>query len=172
MLFALAVSLPMSACDSLDDYGGTFEGSIIGGNFVRRCFPAETRATLEFDPDKAVAVDAIPSEFNLLSTTDGTFDETPLVPLTALPHDQLSALDFPGPKRLRNFLLMARPESGPLAGRDAVVVVSMLEKGSVEVRVMARSADDSDPCDVDAAEAAEGFVADPHEYFGIFQLSD
>jgi len=166
--------LALCACENLSNFEGTYQGAIIDGNFLRRCFAARTRATLEFDPDAAVV--AGEGSTNTLTTSDGTFDATPLIPFSALPHDQLSRFDFPGPSRLRNFLLMARPETGPLAGRDAVVVISLLESGSVEVRVMARTAADAEPCastEPDNADNADnGIAGDGHEFFGVFQLKE
>jgi hypothetical protein len=115
------------------------------------------------------------SELNSLTTSDGTFDETPLVPISALPHDQLSKLDFPGSRRLRSYLLFARPDSGPLAGRDATVVLSLMADDKVELRVMARSAETEDGCTSEATGDDAGVPAatsGPHinEYFGLFLL--
>ena len=167
-----------TACDDLSEYSGDFKGRIINGNFVRSCFPASTQAQLRFDPELAVAplADAKASELNRLTTSDGTFTKTLLEPITALPHDQLSELDFPGPSRIRNFILLARPDSGPLVGRDATVVVSLLENRQVEVRVIARTADTSTPCPTENEEsgesepAAESDAKHPREYFGVFVL--
>jgi hypothetical protein len=167
-----------AGCDDLSDYSGDFEGSIVRGNFVRRCFPATTRAELSFDPELAVApVDpSKPSKLNRLTTTDGTFNQTLLEPIAALPHDQLSELDFPGPSRLRNFILLARPTSGPLVGHDATVVVSLLENRQVELRVIARTATTHISCPTESEDSAESEPAldtqneRPREYFGVFIL--
>jgi hypothetical protein len=181
-LMFLALS---SACDDLSEYRGEFEGGIVQGTFVRSCFSRTTRATLQFDPDRAVGdVSRLPvSARNWLSTSDGTFERTPLEPMQSLAHDQLSLFDFPGPRRLRNYMLLARPEKGPLAQRDALVVVSLLENGRVEVRVIARTDDASRACavEVDGGVPEDGGVeADAgapsegpgvHEYFGLFTLS-
>src|SRR5690606_22759218 len=119
------------------------EGGIVQGTFVRSCFSQKTRATLQFDPDRAVGdVSLLPvGARNWLSTSDHTFERTPLEPIQRLAHDQLSLFDFPGPRRLRNYMLLARPAAGPLAHRDALVVVSLLENGRVELRIIARTDD-------------------------------
>lgn len=166
-------------CDDLADFRGDFKGPIVTGNFIRSCFPADTEVKLHFDPELAVEAPSGPvdaSKLNRITTTDGTFSDTRLEPLSALPHDQLSDLDFPGPRRLRNFILVARPKSGPLVGRDATVVVSLLENGHVELRIMGRTADTTMACPTEA-ESTEplGSVDDsdverPREYFGVFTL--
>jgi hypothetical protein len=168
-LSACLLLLLSSGCDDLAEFEGEFEGTIVGGNFVRSCFAAETEATLVFDPDQ-VASGKSSGTANRLTTSDGVFDDTPLKMLAAVPHDQISRYDFPGPARLRNYVLMARPTSGPLAARDVVVFVSLLKSGRVEVRVMGRSIRTSDSCPSETA--VEGGTADPevHEYFGVFLL--
>ena len=179
ILSSLLCAAALSAgCDDLSEYSGHFKGTIVTGNFVRSCFPATTGAKLSFDPELAVAPVATskPSELNRLTTTDGTFNKTLLVPIAALPHDQLSELDFPGPSRLRNFILLARPDSGPLVGHDATVVVSLLENRQVELREIARTAATSIPCPTESEDSAESEPASdtqnerPREYFGVFIL--
>jgi hypothetical protein len=175
-----------SACEDLSEFRGTFDGSIVEGNFVRSCFPPNTTATIRFDPDKAVGdVSALPKGArNWVTTDDGTFDHTVLEPVAKLAEDQLSQFDFPGPQRLRNYLLLARPESGPLANRDATVVVSLLENKRIELRIIARPGDPTRACkvEVDAgagdAGAVDAGTADAgaptetknYEYFGLFRL--
>jgi hypothetical protein len=177
--------LALQGCDDLSEFRGAFDGEIIQGGFVRECFAAGTRATLVFDPERAVfnPADLNPEHFNHLSTSDGTFDNTPLEPIAALPHDQLSQLDFPGPRRLRNFLLLARPDKGPLKGRDATVVVSLLADERVEVRVIARTEPTLEVCAGNRAGVSDAGTGDAgqneappsseprvNEYFGIFRL--
>ncbi len=167
-----------AGCDDLSAYNRSFTGSIVNGNFVRSCFPASTTATLRFDPESAVARvgDGGASEVNRLTTGDGTFERTLLEPVPALAHDQLSELDFPGPRRFRNFILLARPQSGPLQGHDATVFVSLLEQGGVELRILGRTAVGTQPCPtegeltVDAGPAGERSAPRAREYFGVFKL--
>jgi len=179
LFLLLPLLLPLwfgAGCDDLSDYKGNFGGGIVKGNFLRSCFPSNTEARLHFDPEHAVApaFDVSTSLLNRLTTTDGTFDETPLEPIAALPHDQLSEFDFPGPRRLRNFMLLARPKAGPLAGRDAMVVVSLLENGNLELRIIARTADTAVACPTESegdAGAQSGDASErPREYFGVFIL--
>lgn len=172
----LAVLCASSGCDDLSEYRGDFAGHIVEGEFVRGCFSSGTELTLVFDPERAVAPipGMAPKRLNRMTTSDGTFTDTVLEPITALPHDPLSQLDFPGPRRLRNYLLLARPESGPLAGRDATVVVSLLAEDRIEVRVIGRTAEGTAPCAAELESAGDAGVelSGPRvrEYFGLFRL--
>ncbi len=171
----LPLLLLLVACDDLKDFRGSYSGQIIGGEFVRSCFRADTQLTLRFDPNYAVVRDnaelALP---NTLTTNDGTFSDTQLEPLHNLVQDPLGELDFPGPQRLRNYMLVARPSSGVLAGRDATVVVSLLASESIEVRVIARPADDVTSCPADLDPRDGGADDEPRttrrEYFGLWRM--
>jgi hypothetical protein len=182
MAWLLLLACLSGGCDDLKDFAGTRSNRIVGGNFVRSCFAANTVLTLHFVPSSATAapdsgLDSLP---NTISTDDGTFQDTPLEAITQLPQDPLSELDFPGPQRLRNYMLLARPATGPLAGRDALVVISLLASETTEVRVIARSADGvtSCPSDLEPRDAAVGDGAPPapvgevtrREYFGLWKL--
>jgi hypothetical protein len=164
-------------CDDLKDFEGTRRNAIVGGNFVRSCFKERTELTLVFNPS-LITADLDEGEVlppNSISTDDGTFQNTRLEPISRLSHDPLSELDFPGPQRLRNYMLLARPETGPLAGRDALVVVSLLASDTIEVRVIARPADGVSSCPSDG-EVVDAGSADPlasttrREYFGLWRL--
>lgn len=168
--------LCLTACDSLTEFRGEFELAIVKGNFVRSCFAERTTATLSFNPATATGdVSMAPDgERSWLTTSDGTFDRTLLEPVRKLEDDQLSQMDFPGPQKLRNYIMLARPTSGPLTGRDAFVVVSLLDDKRVEIRVIARTGDSTQPCAIDsdggAADAgSSGVSVGPREYFGIFR---
>jgi len=185
-LYLTLAVLSATGCDDLSSFRGEFALTIVKGNFVRSCFPATTTATLSFDPSYAtgdVPFDA-GLDRNWLTTSDGTFTHTWLEPVRKLEDDPLSQLDFPGPQRLRNYIMLARPSSGPLTDRDAFVVVSLLDEKKVEVRVIARTGDSTQPCAIDAdggapIDADGGDLGDagpgvpntvgPREYFGVFR---
>lgn len=167
-------------CDSLSEYRGDFAGSIVAGTFVRSCFGDTTSAELRFDPAQALGpVEGVPDSqrnwLTLKATSDGQPDEVvfdaPLEPITLLANDTLADFDFPGPKRLRSFMLMARPEAGALAGRDAFVVVSLLADKRIELRVIARGETTSEPCPGES-EASGDAPAEPkvREYYGFWRL--
>jgi hypothetical protein len=173
-LFPLLL-LALVACDDLKDFRGSYSGQIIGGEFVRSCFDQSTKLTLRFDPNLAVVREDVMSPLpNTITTDDGTFDDTMLEPLQNLVQDPLGELTFPGPQRLRNYILLARPSTGPLAGRDAMVVVSLLASESVEVRVIARPADGVTSCPADLEPQDGGAEHEPQlprrEYFGLWRM--
>jgi hypothetical protein len=157
---AIGVLLLSLGCETLDrfrtDPDTVFHGVVVGDtadSFIRRGFPTGTTLDLSFDPSMAQS----PTAGTLTtSSPDGTvyFDATPLSVIESLEHDLLSQYDFPGTGRVRNYLYDARPTSGPLAGRDAMVFVSLMDDGTIEVRIVAGTGD-----------ATRGDV------FGLFRLT-
>ena len=166
-------------CDSLSEFdasdGEIYTGNIAGVNdptncpggidcsFIRRGFPYGTTLDLQFDP---YGVDDNPGTITTRGEDcDATFDNTPLLPIPPLAHDQLGLYEFPGSGRLRNYMFVARPETGPLAGRDAMVFLSLIRGGSIEVRVVAGPdlviCDPSDCAELDAGQC---------DFFGFFSL--
>ncbi len=127
------------------DGSHVFRGDVVGtadDSFIRRGFAPETTLELEFDPDAAAGPMA-----GVITTVspDGTtyFDHTELMAIESLQHDLLSQYDFPGSGRTRNYILAASPTDGPLTGRDAMVFLSLLDNGTIEVRVIVGSGDES-----------------------------
>lgn len=144
---ALSFLLLLAGCESLDrfrsDDHAVFHGAVTGDtsdSFIRRGFAPGTTIDLEFDPSMAQG----PSAGTLTTTApDGThhFERTELRVIESLEHDLLSQYDFPGAGRIRNYVYDARPDAGPLAGRDAMVFVSLMDDGAIEVRIVAGSGD-------------------------------
>ncbi|WP_236514709.1 hypothetical protein [Sandaracinus amylolyticus] len=143
--------LALSACDDLSrfrtDGNSLYRGDVVGDegeSFLRRGFAPGTSLELEFDP----TTPDVPQPGTITSSPDPTsgervFDATPLRSIAPLQHDLLSEYDFPGGGRVRNYLYVVRPESGPLAGRDAMAFVSLLDDGGVEVRIIAGAGDEA-----------------------------
>ena len=77
----------------------------------------------------------------------GVFDHAPLVAIDGLAHDTLSQYTFPGGGRLRNYMFSvhftSQTDDGPVP-RDAMIFVSLMQTGRVEVRVIAPSVLDSE----------------------------
>jgi hypothetical protein len=168
------VLLGGTGCSDLDEFGTRpdqrYVGTVIGTeaddscpegracSFIRRGFAVGTEMRMRFDPDE---ITARPGS---ISTTGGAcaapvFDETPLLPIAPLAHDPLSLYDFPGGGRIRSFIFVARPSDGPLSGRDAMIFVSLIRGGDVELRVIAGPGDDCAPEECEAC-----------DYFGVFRL--
>lgn len=151
--------------------GAPFRGEIKGVDalgcddepcsFVRRGFQAGTELALEFDPDLTSSV------AGTLTTSGGecdpVFNATELRAIAPLVHDPLSQFDFPGGDRLRNYMLIARPSTGPLAGRDVTVFLSLMSGDVVEVRIVA--GDGSRVCDPSDCGARTDC-----DFFGVFKL--
>ncbi len=132
-------------------------------SFIRRGFPYGAELDLRFDP---FGVYDDPGTISTRGENCGaTFDNTLLLPIPPLQHDQLGLYEFPGGGRLRNYMFVARPESGPLAGRDAMVFLSLIRGGSIEVRIVAGPGlvlcDPSDCAELDAGGC---------DFFGFFSL--
>lgn len=175
---ALVCALLVSgACDSLSEFKGSFSGPVVKGSFVRSCFTADTVAKLRFNPSTAVGriADLEEDQRNWLTLTDKAQDsvvfDAELDAIEPLASDTLADFDFPGQKRLRNFMLLGRSEVGPLAGRDALVVISLLADKHLEVRVIGRSGEDDPPCG-DAENESDAGVPPPRApgYYGLFKL--
>jgi hypothetical protein len=69
----------------------------------------------------------------------GAFAHAQLRPIESLAHDALSQYSFPGGSRLRNYIFDARFESevnGVTYARNAMVFLSLMEAGQIEVRVL------------------------------------
>lgn len=166
-------------CENLSEFqtgaGEVYHGEIAGVNdpencpggidcsFIRRGFPAGVTLDLTFDPDQQYEV---PGTISTRGEDCGaTFDDTPLLAIVPLAHDQLGLYDFPGGGRIRNFIFVARPDAGPLGGRDAMVFISLMRGGDIEARIIAGPG----AVICDPADCAELDTGDC-DYFGVFTL--
>jgi hypothetical protein len=177
--WAICILIGSLGCESLGEFrtgdGEVYRGEIQGVNdpescpegidcsFIRRGFPSGMTLDLTFDPDQQYDM---PGTISTSGESCGpTFDDTPLLAIVPLVHDQLSQYDFPGSGRIRNFMFVAQPEAGPLAGRDAMVFISLIRGGSMEVRIIAGPG--SVICDpANCAELESGLC----DFFGVFTL--
>lgn len=176
----LILVLTLFGCDALGEFGTDgdeiYRGQVIGAtdptscpagidcSFIRRGFGSGARLELTFDPGEVY------SQPGTITTTDEicgpSFDNTELVPIAPLVHDQLALYEFPGRGRVRNYIFGARPISGPLVGRDATVFLSLIRGGAVEVRIIVGAG--GEICDPsDCAALATGDCS----YFGLFELT-
>lgn len=175
----ICVLIAAFGCDSLGEFStgdeDVYRGEIAGANdpvncpegidcsFIRRGFPTGVTLDLKFDPELQYEN---PGTISTRREVCGaTFTDTPLLPIPPLAHDQLGLYEFPGGGRIRNYMFVARPDLGPLAGRDVMVFLSLLRGGNVEVRLVAGPGlvicDPSDCAVIDAGDC---------DYFGVFEL--
>jgi len=175
----ICVLIAALGCDPFGDFstgaGEVYRGDIEGVNdplncpngidcsFLRRGFPSGVTLDLTFDADLQYD---IPGTISTSGEDCGpTFTETPLLAIPPLAHDQLGLYEFPGGGRVRNFIFVARPDTGPLAGRDAMVFLSLIRGGNIEVRVVAGPGlVICDPADCELINSGQC------DYFGVFAL--
>lgn len=147
-------------------------------SFIRQGFESHTELELTFDPgladtylvrDAGAGSPAAPGTLHTYrcsadqspcatsNQVQSYFDHAPLEVFATLPHDALSQYSFPGGGRIRNYIFGARFLSAGTP-RHAMVFLSLMENGKIEVRILA-------PSVVDAA-GAELYG----EMFGVFSL--
>jgi hypothetical protein len=132
-------------------------------SFIRTGFSSHTHMELEFDPD-ATGINAdfddkpgqgapgrvhtftcptAKSDCDADDSTAGPFDHARLEPIENLTHDAMSEYTFPGFGRLRNYIFSVRfattPEDGAAISRNAMVFLSLMDTGKVEVRAISPS---------------------------------
>jgi hypothetical protein len=152
-----AFVLANAACRDVSDFTTRpdehFEGPVVAGSFVRSGVAADVTMCLTLDTSR------LQSTPGTLTTSDGRFRDTPLRSIPQLWHDPLSTLGF-GAGRVQNMVYVATAADDAGAS-DAMVVVSLMQSGSVEVRMM-RSAPQAD--------AAPPPPGAPAPLFGIWNL--
>lgn len=121
-----------------------FEGGVVKGTFVRAGVGEDTKVCLHLDADH------LSDSPGTLSSSDKQLTSTPLRPIPQVFHDPLSTLSF-GEGRSRNLVYAALRADGT----DVFVVVSLMESGDVEVRLL---------------RGAPGADAGPPPVFGVFLL--
>jgi hypothetical protein len=143
-----AVSLCLDGCKDISRFttqpGESYCGTIVPAPFVRGGFRPGVRMRLSLDAEH---LSDAPGK---LATDDGFFADVELRPIPQLQHDPLSTLQF-GEGRTRNLIFGVEPNSCD----TALAVVSLMDNGDVEVRIVrgapmsasdaGTSADDSDP---------------------------
>ena len=144
-------------CEHFDRFStgaGSLEGSIEASAIVRAGFPEGTKLCLTLDTNK------LQTEPGTISTSDGLFARTALRPIPALASDHLSNLSFAN-GQLRNLVFAAR--ANETEARDALAIVSLLDDGRVEVRLITGAPG------APSATGATG-VAGAQSFYGVFAL--
>ena len=132
---AAVAGLLGSGCRDLSGFttgpGESYEGTVFDADFVRVGVDAGTSLCLTLN---ANLLEDAPG---LLSTSDGRFHAAPLRPIPQVWHDPLSTFTF-GEGRTKNLLYVATATT-PFAdgnGGDVMTVVSLMQSGAVEVRLL------------------------------------
>jgi hypothetical protein len=149
-----------SGCRDLSGFtthGDRYEGAVVSATFVRAGVPdGGTRLCLTIDTDHLQ--DPAPGT---ISSDDGRFHDTPLRTIPNIWFDPLSTFTF-GEGRLKNLIYVASATT-PFAdgyGSDVFVVISLMQSGDVEVRLL-RGA----PALPDSGMPPEDYI------FAVFDLS-
>jgi hypothetical protein len=152
--------LLLAGCRDLSSFTTGSDTSFVGpvqqGDFVRAGIDPTTSACLTIDTDH---LQDAPGHF---STSDGTFAMVPMRPIPQVWQDPLSTLSF-GEGRLKNLIYVATA-SKPFPdgnGNDVLLVVSLMQSGDVEAR-MIRGA---------PGVAADGGTPPAGNVFGVFNLT-
>jgi hypothetical protein len=131
---ALWIGIGCAGCRDLSSFttgGDRYEGAVIQGDFVRAGIGPLTTLCLSLDTDH------LQDAPGAISTNDGRFHASALRSIPQIWHDPLSTLSF-GDGRLKN-LVYAAAASSPFAdglGGDVLVIVSLMQSGDVEVRLI------------------------------------
>lgn len=134
---ALAVGVAAIAgagCRDLSSFttaGDRYEGAVVEAAFVRAGIDASTTLCLTLDTAH------LQDGPGTLSTSDGRFQTVPLRPIPQIWQDPLSTLSF-GDGRLKNLVYVATASTpfGDGNGSDVMAVVSLMQSGDVEVRLL------------------------------------
>lgn len=129
-LLGLAAVLPyLASCRDLSGFsttdGDRYENKVVSAPFVLAGLQPDTSLCLTLDTDH------LQDTPGAISTDDGMFQKAPLRPIPQIWHDPLSTLSF-GEGRLKNLIYVATPT----AGDDVFVVVSLMQSGDIEVRLL------------------------------------
>ncbi|HTB78604.1 MAG TPA: hypothetical protein VK762_35415 [Polyangiaceae bacterium] len=127
---AAALSLlSMAGCRDLSAFsttdGDRYENSVVDAGFVLAGMSPDTSLCLTIDANH------LQDAPGAISTDDGMFRKAPLRPIPQIWHDPLSTLSF-GEGRLKNLVYVATSS----AGEDVFAVVSLMQSGEVEVRLL------------------------------------
>lgn len=137
--FCGLLSVLAMGCNDLTRYstaaGESWCGSVVDASFIRSGLVSGTRLRLTFD---AQLLTTSPGVLWMDPLPDGSqIQAVSLVQPATLQNDPLAFVSF-GQGRVRNVILLTRGASHPLT-----VVVSLMQDGGMQVRVLAPGADES-----------------------------
>jgi hypothetical protein len=127
-------ALALVGCRDLSSFSsgsGSYEGAVVPASFVLAGVDAGTDLCLTLDTSH------LQDNPGSIWTSDGLFTAVPLRPIPQLWQDPLSTLSF-GEGRLKNLVYVATA-STPFPdgnGNDVLFVISLMQSGDVEVRMI------------------------------------
>ncbi len=151
LISVIAVAFALIACTETGEYtttpGECYHGTIKSSDFIRAGFDSDVKLWMTLDVNSlSQGIEGNTT----LTTSDGTFKNSVVVQMAQLQHDSLSLFTFPG-GQVRSYLGYSKPASG----LPVTTVISLMEHGDVEVRLMRPDLDESD---------------DDTSLFGVFRL--
>jgi hypothetical protein len=130
---AMGAWLACVACQDLSGFstgGGSYEGAVVPGGFVRSGVTQNVRACLTLDANH------FQDAPGTISTDDGLFHTVSLRPIPQIWYDPLSTFTF-GEGRLKNLMYVSAATAPfPDGGSDVFVVISLMQSGDIEVRLL------------------------------------
>lgn len=154
-------ALAQAGCRDVSSFtntGDRYQGTVVAADFVLAGIDPGTELCLTIDANH------LQDAPGAISTSDGRFQSSAMRPVPQLWHDPLSTLTF-GEGRVQNLLYFtaAATPYGDLGGNDVLTIVSLMQSGDVEVRLL---------------RGAPGLVADagaagsgPTNVFAVFPLT-
>jgi hypothetical protein len=134
LALGLLASLGSPACTDVSRFstsGDYYGGDALDASFVTAGLGKLNALCLTLDATNLQGALGPPGT---ISSNDGRFQNTPLRQIPQIWHDPLSTLSF-GEGRLQNLVYIATPLVDADALGDVTVVLSLMQSGSVEVRL-------------------------------------
>lgn len=130
----LSGALALAGCRDLSGFstnGGSFSGPVVNASTVLAGIDSATSVCLTLDTDH------LQDTPGAVSTSDGRFSAVPFRPIPQIWQDPLSTFNF-GEGRVKNLMYVATASTpfGDGNGNDVFFVLSLMQSGDVEVRML------------------------------------
>ncbi len=127
--FAIPCAVGCRDVSRFSSNDGHYEGSVVAGSFVRAGVDDGVLYCMTLDTNH---LQDGPGE---LSSNDGRFAHTALRPIPQVWHDPLSTMSF-GDGRVQNLLYAVRPIEDAGTTSDVLAIVSLMQSGGIELRLL------------------------------------